>query len=198
MRANDARHNCPRQTLNEVLVAEISCLRPDLIGRPDGQDGPSIASPGSQGPSANPDQEVHLTAATYADCEADRIRNLSNIYRQIGSWSQRTRKGQPGYAPLSALCLSGGGIRSATFNLGVLQSLARIQLLGKFDYLSSVSGGGYIASWLRAWMQRRGVPDVVTELGSGARGCNPLATEPKPVSNLREYSNYLTPKLGLF
>jgi len=59
------------------------------------------------------------------------------------------------------LCLSGGGIRSATFNLGVLQSLARTQLLGKFDYLSSVSGGGYIASWLRAWMHRTGVSDVV-------------------------------------
>jgi hypothetical protein len=198
MRANDARHNCPRQTLNEVLVAEISCLRADLVARPGGHNGPSVTSLGSQSPPANPGQKVHLAAATYGDSEADRIRNLSNLYRQIGSWSQRSRKGQPGYAPLSALCLSGGGIRSATFNLGVLQSLARIQLLGKFDYLSSVSGGGYIASWLRAWMHRRGVPDVVTELGSGARGCNPLATEPKPVSNLREYSNYLTPKLGLF
>src|SRR2546429_1200481 len=30
--------------------------------------------------------------------------------------------------PRSALCLSGGGIRSATFNLGVLQGLARNQL----------------------------------------------------------------------
>ncbi len=198
MRANDAQHNCPRQTLNEVLVAEISCLRADLIAGPEGQNGPSIASLGSQSPPPNPGQKAHLAAATYDDCEADRTRNLSYIYRQIGSWSQRSGKGQPGYAPLSALCLSGGGIRSATFNLGVLQSLARIQLLGKFDYLSSVSGGGYIASWLRAWMQRRGVADVVTELGSGARGCNPLATEPKPVSNLREYSNYLTPKLGLF
>ena len=53
--------------------------------------------------------------------------------------------------------MSGGGIRSATFNLGVIQTLARIGLLGRFDYISSVSGGGYIASWLRAWMHRRGV-----------------------------------------
>jgi len=35
----------------------------------------------------------------------------------------------------SALCLSGGGIRSATFNLGILQGLARHGLLDKFDYL---------------------------------------------------------------
>ena len=51
------------------------------------------------------------------------------------------------------LALSGGGIRSAAFNMGVLQVLARSGLLARTDYLSSVSGGGYIAScltWLRA------------------------------------------------
>ena len=46
------------------------------------------------------------------------------------------------------LALSGGGIRSATFGLGVLQALARERLLHKVDYLSSVSGGGYVASFL--------------------------------------------------
>src|SRR6266481_1912555 len=44
----------------------------------------------------------------------------------------------------AALCISGGGIRSATFGLGVLQGLARCGLLDKFHYLSTVSGGGYI------------------------------------------------------
>ncbi len=39
----------------------------------------------------------------------------------------------------SALCLSGGGVRSGSFGLGVLQGLARAGLLGKFDYLSTVS-----------------------------------------------------------
>jgi hypothetical protein len=56
----------------------------------------------------------------------------------------------------TALCLSGGGIRSATFCLGVLQGLARNNLLDKFDYLSTVSGGGYIGSWLSAWQYREG------------------------------------------
>jgi hypothetical protein len=41
--------------------------------------------------------------------------------------------------PIAALCLSGGGIRSATFSLGVIQSLAKAELLPKFNYLSSVS-----------------------------------------------------------
>src|SRR5215204_7138244 len=42
----------------------------------------------------------------------------------------------------SALCLSGGGIRSASFAVGVLQGLARLGVLTQFDYLSTVSGGG--------------------------------------------------------
>jgi hypothetical protein len=54
---------------------------------------------------------------------------------------------------LVGLAFSGGGIRSATFNLGVLQALEAGGVLHHVDYLSSVSGGGYIAScctWLRA------------------------------------------------
>src|SRR5712664_4836926 len=52
----------------------------------------------------------------------------------------------------AALCLSGGGIRSATFALGVLQGLARVKVLPQFHYLSTVSGGGYIGGWLTAWL----------------------------------------------
>ncbi len=48
----------------------------------------------------------------------------------------------------AGLAFSGGGIRSATFHLGVLQKLAEYGLLKQFDYLSTVSGGGYIGSWL--------------------------------------------------
>ncbi len=51
-----------------------------------------------------------------------------------------------------ALALSGGGIRSATFALGVLVALARRGILPQFDYLSTVSGGGYIGSFLTAFL----------------------------------------------
>ena len=54
----------------------------------------------------------------------------------------------------SALCLSGGGIQSGIFALGLLQGLARHNLIEKFHYLSTVSGGGYIGSWLTAWIHR--------------------------------------------
>src|SRR3954470_10980258 len=44
------------------------------------------------------------------------------------------------------VCCSGGGIRSAAFNLGALQCLQAQRVLKQADYLSAVSGGSYIAS----------------------------------------------------
>ena len=55
---------------------------------------------------------------------------------------------------LQGICFSGGGIRSATMNLGILQGLAEREMLSRFDYLSSVSGGGYIHEWFAAWVKR--------------------------------------------
>lgn len=49
-------------------------------------------------------------------------------------------------APLIGLALSGGGVRSATFCIGLLQALAKNRVLHRFDYLSTVSGGGYAGS----------------------------------------------------
>lgn len=91
----------------------------------------------------------------------------------------------------SALCLSGGGIRSATFCLGALQALAEKGMLGRFDYLSTVSGGGYIGSWLSTWIHREGQDRVMAELARSARA------EPRQVSSLRSYANYLSPVWGL-
>src|SRR5262249_26766087 len=48
------------------------------------------------------------------------------------------------------LALSGGGIRSAAFCLGSLQALYETGVLGRVDYLSTVSGGGYIGCSLTA------------------------------------------------
>ncbi len=96
----------------------------------------------------------------------------------------------------SALCLSGGGIRSAIFGLGILQGLAKHGLLSGFDYLSTVSGGGYVGGWLSAWIRnhQRGVTGVVEALAR--RPESTLNPEPQPVRHLRAFSNYLTPKTG--
>ena len=66
------------------------------------------------------------------------------------------------------LAISGGGIRSASFAMGVLQGLHRYGLLKCVDYLSSVSGGSYISSSL-TWfnhLQRESDP----EFPFGTRG----------------------------
>jgi hypothetical protein len=96
---------------------------------------------------------------------------------------------------LVGLAFSGGGIRSATFNLGVLQALAQMRLLGRFDYLSTVSGGGYIGAWLMAWIKRRGMRDVAQALRP-EWATQPGHSEPGEIHFLRQFSNYLTPKLG--
>jgi hypothetical protein len=91
----------------------------------------------------------------------------------------------------AALCLSGGGIRSAAFALGVLQALSSKRLLTGFHYLSTVSGGGYIGSWLQRWIYEEpgGADAVMAKLGA--------FTEPAEVSALRENSNFITPRVGI-
>jgi hypothetical protein len=89
----------------------------------------------------------------------------------------------------TALCISGGGIRSATFGLGILQGLARCGLLEKFHYISTVSGGGYIGSWLSAWIKNdpNGIRGVVGELKR--RPDSTLNPEPQPVRHLSVVSD---------
>src|SRR5947208_4588159 len=97
----------------------------------------------------------------------------------------------------AALCMSGGGIRSATFGLGILQGLARCGQLEKFHYRSTVSSGGYIGSWLSAWIKNdpNGIRGVVDELKR--RPDSTLNPAQRPIRHLRDFSNYLAPKSGL-
>jgi hypothetical protein len=110
----------------------------------------------------------------------------------------------------SALCLSGGGIRSAAFSLGVIQRLAATRTgansqscaLRDIDYLSTVSGGGYIGSWLSAWLMRARLAKTKDQLGDGSAEVLALladtsaAAEAEAIENVRIDSNYLTPKVG--
>ncbi len=69
---------------------------------------------------------------------------------QTGSGKFGTDASQPADSDvrndLVGLALSGGGVRSAAFNLGILQALYEKNTLNKVDYLSTVSGGGYVGS----------------------------------------------------
>src|SRR5882757_7241755 len=101
-------------------------------------------------------------------------------------------------AKLRGICFSGGGIRSATFNLGVLQGLAALGKLGSFNYLSTVSGGGYIHQFLASWLSHDGLDKVQRQLQPLPSKHAERTLWPEPLRWLRRYSNYLTPKVGLF
>ncbi|HEX5071124.1 MAG TPA: GNAT family N-acetyltransferase [Vicinamibacterales bacterium] len=101
------------------------------------------------------------------------------------------------------LGLSGGGIRSATFNLGLLQGFARIgqgTLLRFIDYLATVSGGGYIGGAWSAFLSRArpGGSSRDFFLRTDEHTSRGGAGETEPVRHLREFSNFLVPRLGFF
>ncbi|HKG20545.1 MAG TPA: hypothetical protein VKC34_01485, partial [Blastocatellia bacterium] len=98
----------------------------------------------------------------------------------------------------AALCLSGGGIRSGTFCLGIIQGLARHGMLSKFHYLSTVSGGGYTGGWLSAWINRHprglsGVADDIIHKNPKSK----IVPDAEPVQHMREYGSFVTPKFTL-
>ena len=90
------------------------------------------------------------------------------------------------------LSLSGGGIRSATFALGVVQQLARKGILRQVDYLSTVSGGGYLGSFISSFLadkdERIDLSPRSHSLPFGSDGDG----ESQGVRQLRNHSKYLT------
>jgi uncharacterized membrane protein len=160
----------------------------------------SASHPGWHGPETPEGQRLNelieaIRAAERKCKECDQ--KFTNILHRSDASGQRR----------SALCFSGGGIRSASVCLGVLQSLARFSvrdaakqgLLHKASFLSTVSGGGYIGSWLMAWAKRHphGYRGAIGELaqsrGTGRTGVDP---EPRTIRHLREFTSFLAPRLG--
>jgi hypothetical protein len=150
------------------------------------------------------EERIALMRTTPSVGTARRPDSISQIYRQLNednNW---------------ALCLSGGGIRSAAFSLGIVQRFAdqsitpkrdtdeKGSVLQQFEYLSTVSGGGYIGSWLCAWLfqERQRCATAGAETG-GANSVVAALTgrmesyaEFGPISNLRRDSHYLAPSFS--
>ena len=79
----------------------------------------------------------------------------------------------------------------------MLQALAK-KGLRVFDYVSTVSGGGYIGGcWLVAWMHHQGIgiKDIEERLSAPPNLPGEAGDLPE-VHFLRDYSNYLTPRRG--
>jgi hypothetical protein len=168
------------------------------------------------------DTQSHQGPATADDRYVERMRDeLARI---------RRRRSVPAQQATSAwgLCLSGGGIRSATFCLGVLEALGRApappgaaplplpgspaaaeeSLLGQFDYLSTVSGGGYIGTFFGSLFVPGRADPGVDEAASAANAYDTLRQEPprlrtgavkaagsahRAMAWLRENGRYLAP-----
>ncbi len=146
------------------------------------------------------EKDVSLTWVDVLNEEAEKLHGIQNKPNSAAELYKAIHGLDPCRA---ALCLSGGGIRSATFSLGVIQGLARAGWLKRFHYLSTVSGGGYIGGWLSAWIHSSNLDKVVADLcphkapsvtvpPSGPA----VSPESKHIRWLRALSNYLTPRVG--
>jgi len=109
------------------------------------------------------------------------------------------------------IALSGGGIRSATFCLGIFQGLAKQDLLSKIDYMSTVSGGGYFGSFYGRLFTRAQVADI-TDIGNTLTACSASDVQDSPPDQsksdqskfprgkvfrwLRDNGRYLAPRGG--
>lgn len=158
---------------------------------------------------------------------SDTVRERRGALESLPASEREALESEPDpRASLAGLALSGGGIRSATFALGVLQALGERRLLWVFDYLSTVSGGGYTGGWWSAWLSRpartardglfpadeRLEPDRFpatlldrkNDPQQSARLNLPAETPDgsrsawlnDPIHHLRLFSNYLTPRKG--
>lgn len=92
------------------------------------------------------------------------------------------------------LALSGGGVRSAAFSLGVLQALNQRDVLKNVDYLSTVSGGGYIGSSLSATLTQSEGRFVFGSPPAPGKTSAAHIEDTDEVEHVRNYSNYLIPR----
>lgn len=81
------------------------------------------------------------------------------------------------------LSLSGGGIRSATFCLGVVQVLSDKKLMKDFDYLSTVSGGGYVGSFITSTLSQKEGYEAISK---------PYGPDTDSIRHIRQNAKYLS------
>jgi predicted acylesterase/phospholipase RssA len=130
---------------------------------------------------------------------ADEMKAISGRRQALatGQPHELPPKPTPGDLDPVGLCLSGGGIRSAAFCLGALQALdAKVatalpagrdaRVLSFIDYLSTVSGGGYIGAAATARMRGRTARPFPFRSSLGEE-------EPPGLQGIRDRSNYLFP-----
>ena len=129
------------------------------------------------------------------ECEFKHIVKSREV--RLGSVGSLTSSGPDAGQGLIGLSLSGGGIRSATFGLGVIQALADRNLLRYCDYLSTVSGGGYIGGALTWFLSRRSGQQFCVTGQTLPHSTDPSEAGYRILRFLREHGNYLIPGKGI-
>ncbi len=102
---------------------------------------------------------------------------------------------------VAGLAISGGGIRSAAFALGAVQELVNRGVMRDFDYLSTVSGGGYTGAFLSSYLNSDDPNKTISlkkddlpfhEQGADKSGAGEsLSGESQPLRHLRAHSKFL-------
>ncbi|MGZ3291519.1 MAG: patatin-like phospholipase family protein, partial [Xanthobacteraceae bacterium] len=166
---------------DEVFAEEVQAInarraaagRTDLVAL-------ELEDPAAGDGSAGPKSQEHAAAIS-----PPRSKSVTDVRNDPQSGSEPILR-PTAESNVIGLALSGGGVRSASFCLGALQALDKADVLKNIDYLSTVSGGGYIGTSLSAAMTR-------------SKGRFPFPSsltqdEPYPVQHIRNHSNYLFPR----
>lgn len=146
-------------------------------------------------------------AMTLEDILDDEKEYIKERRKQVFDNSQcKNEKNDVNTNDYFGIAFSGGGIRSATFCLGVMQALMKAGIFKFFDYLSTVSGGGYIGTCLTSLLQMNdtGVDaqnSPFVELRDSTQVQDPKQASMSvrnQIHHLRSHGNYLAQDGGLF
>lgn len=171
-------------------------------------------------PPSPPEIKSHLSQPKNQENSGEKKGSGFGFLNRAKKFTQRPK--EQGDAPelpsisheLIGLSFSGGGIRSAAFHLGVLQALHKCKLTSHIDYLSTVSGGGYIGSCIsslyapkisyliqfRNWINKqigKSLPSAEADTRSETKfpfEHQKGTPEPATFRHLRNNSNYLASK----
>ncbi len=132
------------------------------------------------------------TLRPVANLDAINAAEGAEVRARRAFYGQANATGADGAGGAVGLALSGGGIRSATFALGVVETLARRGILRQVDFLSTVSGGGYLGSFLTSFLGAADNPAVTLAPGRGHLPFGGAGEEESAgVRHLRNHGKYL-------
>ncbi len=124
--------------------------------------------------------------------------NFQQVIKEEDAHLKARRKYRNGDAEATQLddtrfgiAMSGGGIRSATINLGILKTLNKFGILEKADYLSTVSGGGYTGAYVQSLLKKR-----AAELKNNPQEAYKDLFHPEHIDYLRDRGEYMMPGVG--